>query len=255
MIPIHAAGEHDGILYIAMRFVPGDDLRDAAARGRAGSSRSARSGSSPRWPGARRRPRARPRPPRRQARQRARDAGRTTSTSPTSGSASASTRTPRRRAPGWCRHARLHRARADPRRDDRAVHRRLLARLHDHPSAHRPGPVHGADRGGQAVGALLRAAAAAERAVPELGTRVRRDRRAGDEQAPAGPLRHGGRGRRRGGGRRRRPAARARPGGAAKSAAAPRPRATLLVAALTDPFNVVLLGALLVAGAVLGTVP
>jgi serine/threonine protein kinase len=27
VIPIHAAGEHDGILYIAMRFVPGDDLR------------------------------------------------------------------------------------------------------------------------------------------------------------------------------------------------------------------------------------
>jgi serine/threonine protein kinase len=27
VIPIHAAGEHDGILYIAMRYVPGDDLR------------------------------------------------------------------------------------------------------------------------------------------------------------------------------------------------------------------------------------
>jgi serine/threonine protein kinase len=27
VIPIHAAGEHDGVLYIAMRFVPGDDLR------------------------------------------------------------------------------------------------------------------------------------------------------------------------------------------------------------------------------------
>jgi serine/threonine protein kinase len=27
IIPIHAAGEHDGTLYIAMRFVPGDDLR------------------------------------------------------------------------------------------------------------------------------------------------------------------------------------------------------------------------------------
>jgi serine/threonine protein kinase len=27
VIPIHAAGEHDGILYIAMRFVPGHDLR------------------------------------------------------------------------------------------------------------------------------------------------------------------------------------------------------------------------------------
>jgi serine/threonine protein kinase len=27
VIPIHAAGEHDGTLFIAMRFVPGDDLR------------------------------------------------------------------------------------------------------------------------------------------------------------------------------------------------------------------------------------
>jgi serine/threonine protein kinase len=27
VIPIHAAGEHEGILYIAMRYVPGDDLR------------------------------------------------------------------------------------------------------------------------------------------------------------------------------------------------------------------------------------
>jgi serine/threonine protein kinase len=27
VIPIHAAGEHDGVLYIAMRLVPGDDLR------------------------------------------------------------------------------------------------------------------------------------------------------------------------------------------------------------------------------------
>jgi serine/threonine protein kinase len=31
VIPIHAAGEHDGILYIAMRFVPGDDLRTRLA--------------------------------------------------------------------------------------------------------------------------------------------------------------------------------------------------------------------------------
>ena len=53
VIPIHAAGEHEGILYIAMRFVPGDDLRDGAQRAGAGSSPSAPRGSSrrsrPRW--------------------------------------------------------------------------------------------------------------------------------------------------------------------------------------------------------------
>ena len=32
VIPIHAAGEHDGILYIAMRLVPGDDLRTLVRR-------------------------------------------------------------------------------------------------------------------------------------------------------------------------------------------------------------------------------
>jgi serine/threonine protein kinase len=43
VIPIHAAGEHEGILYIAMRFVPGDDLRARlAAQGRFPPERAAR---------------------------------------------------------------------------------------------------------------------------------------------------------------------------------------------------------------------
>jgi len=43
VIPIHAAGEHDGILYIAMRFVPGADLRDLLkAHGSFGAERAAR---------------------------------------------------------------------------------------------------------------------------------------------------------------------------------------------------------------------
>jgi serine/threonine-protein kinase len=43
VIPIHAAGEHEGILYIAMRFVPGDDLRARLAeQGRLDPERAAR---------------------------------------------------------------------------------------------------------------------------------------------------------------------------------------------------------------------
>lgn len=43
VIPIHAAGEHDGILYIAMRFVPGDDLRTLLrAQGRIPPERAVR---------------------------------------------------------------------------------------------------------------------------------------------------------------------------------------------------------------------
>ena len=140
----------------------------AAARGR--PARAGARGPADRPGGLRagRGARSRPRASRRQAGERARDGG--------------GSRVPdrlraqqarRRRHRGHADrdgagHARLHRAGADPRRDDRSVHGRLLARLHDHPPAHRPGAVHGDDGGGEAVGALLRAAAAAER------TRARR---------------------------------------------------------------------------------
>ena len=69
VIPIYYAGEEDGIAYIAMRYVAGDDLRslvDATVR----STRNGRRGSSRRRAAPRRRPRRRARPPRHQARQR-----------------------------------------------------------------------------------------------------------------------------------------------------------------------------------------
>ena len=120
VIPIHAAGEHDGILYIAMRLVPGDDLRTLVRRRRA---TRARPGGAVHRAGrgrARRRPRARPRPSRRQARQRPRHAG-----GPRVPHRLRAQQAGRRRQPGHAhrhgaRHARLHRAGADPRRDDRA---------------------------------------------------------------------------------------------------------------------------------------
>ena len=73
VVPIYDAGERDGQLYLAMRFVEGSDLRTLLdARGR-GSSRSGRSRSSRQVAGALDAAhRARARPPRRQARQRAR---------------------------------------------------------------------------------------------------------------------------------------------------------------------------------------
>ena len=72
VIPVHAAGEDDGVAYIAMRFVAGDDLRslvrhggpldpaEAARPGRAGRRRAGRD------------PPGRVRAPRRQAREPAR---------------------------------------------------------------------------------------------------------------------------------------------------------------------------------------
>ena len=53
VIPVHAAGEDDGVAYIAMRFVDGDDLRALVRYGR--RVRSGRSGGAsssrppPRW--------------------------------------------------------------------------------------------------------------------------------------------------------------------------------------------------------------
>ena len=71
VIPIYEAGEQDGRLFIAMRYVRGGDLQGAAApRGSARARASGRDRRAGRRR-ARRRPPQRPRPPRRQAEQRA----------------------------------------------------------------------------------------------------------------------------------------------------------------------------------------
>ena len=60
MIPVYDAGEEDGLLYIAMRYVEGTDLRKLIAEARAGSSRRAAAGIVAQvGGGARRRARAR----------------------------------------------------------------------------------------------------------------------------------------------------------------------------------------------------
>ena len=128
VVPIHDAGEIDGQLYIAMRYVEGSDLKQLLARGaaRAGAGRRDRSSRS----------RARSTPPTRAGSSTATSSPRTccstsasTSTWPTSASAGASaTRRGRSARPSrWAR--RLRRPRADPRRGGRRPRRRLRARL------------------------------------------------------------------------------------------------------------------------------
>ena len=71
VIPIYHAGEHEGLLYVTMRYVDGTDLaRLLAAEGQA-RARARRGPDRPGRRGAGRRARRRHRPPRRQARQRA----------------------------------------------------------------------------------------------------------------------------------------------------------------------------------------
>ena len=202
VLPIHAAGEHEGVLYIAMRLVPGADLRETLRQdGPLEPERAARIVAQVAS---------------------ALDAAHAHGLVHRDVKPANVLVTPEGHAyltdfgltkqlaqrPGGdadrdgAGDAGLRRARADPRRGDRAVHRRLLARLHAHAPADRRGAVHGADRGGEAVGALLRAAAEAERAHARARHALRRDRRAGDEQAPVGPLRDRGRAGRRGARRR-----------------------------------------------------
>ena len=132
VIPVYAAGDADGHVYIAMRLVEGSDLRSVLRRdGRLGSG----AGDRARDAGglrARRRARARARPSRRQAEQR-----------PDRRAAGARALLPRRlrhhdedgrpavgrRLAAPARHAGLRRARAGARRPGRRSRRRLLARL------------------------------------------------------------------------------------------------------------------------------
>ena len=77
MIPLFEAGEADGVLFLAMRYVEGTDLRTLIDARRPARRRSRGAHHRRHRGGARRRPRAGPRPPRRKARQRAdRHAGR-----------------------------------------------------------------------------------------------------------------------------------------------------------------------------------
>ena len=127
IIPIYDAGEAEGIVYIAMRYVGGGDLHQLLETGptRRGSRRGDPRAGRRR---ARRGARARPRPPRRQARERAARDRR----------ARLPDRLRDREAgaepgpdPGGLlrRHARLRRPRADSRRVRRASRRHLRLRL------------------------------------------------------------------------------------------------------------------------------
>ena len=189
-----------------MRFVPGDDLRDAccATEGRLEPERAARH-HRPGGLGARRRARARPRPPRRQARQRAGDAGRPRVPDRLRADASASTADTEATRTGivlgtldYIAPEQIRGDAIGPFTDVYSLGCMIMHLL----TGQVPFTVD--DRGGQAVGALLRAAAAAERARARARRRVRPDRRARDGQAPGGPLRDRRRGRRRDDRRRRR---------------------------------------------------
>ena len=176
VIPIYYAGESDdGALYIAMRYVEGSDLRTLVrAEGRLDPARAAHIVAQvARRAG--RRARARHRAPRRQARQRPARRRRP--------------RLPHRLRPDQARdlahrldarrrlgrHARLRRARADPRRAPRRPRRRLRAGLRALPRAHRRAALPARQRRGDAVGAPQRRPAAlptARRACPRASTRV-----------------------------------------------------------------------------------
>ncbi len=125
VVPIHHAGEEDGLLFVTMDLIDGPDLRKLLIARGAARSRGGRLDPRPGRLGARRRPLARPRAPRHQARQRA-DRGARGRRRP---------RLPDRLRPDQAhrpgrlggadqhrrlrRHARLRRARADPRRRPR----------------------------------------------------------------------------------------------------------------------------------------
>ena len=82
-------------------------------------------------------------------------------------------------------HRALHLARADPRRGDRRAHRRLRARRDALPHAHGRGAVPRGQRRGAAVGAPLRAAARAEPRRRRHPGRLRRRDRARHGKDPA----------------------------------------------------------------------
>ena len=143
VIPIYRAGDDDGQLFIAMRFVEGASLQDLIAEAPEGIPPGARGPHrGARRRRARRRPRPRPRAPGREAgehphrrpgRRRARLSERLRADRPRLGPDA------RRRRLG--RHARLPRPGADPRRAPRRPHRRLRPRVRAVPRPHGPAAV------------------------------------------------------------------------------------------------------------------
>ena len=199
VIPIYYAGEEDGIAYIAMRYVAGDDIRSLVRReGPLDPERAARIvaqiGRRPR-----RRARRRPRAPRHQARQRPARPGGSRLPHGLRAHQARALDGGHDEARPLGRNARLRRARADPRRAGGRARRRLRARLPPVLHADRRGPVQARGRRGAAVGAPARPAAQAVRArrpggrsttsSPARSRRTPRSatRRPGTSVAPPGP--------------------------------------------------------------------
>ena len=205
IVPIHRGGESDGRLYLAMRFVPGTNLRKIIDRGPMDLPRIA---SIITQVGA--------------ALDAAHEAGLVhRDVKPANvlvtGLAGQAAGLPHRLRPDEAarlgrrgrgadargrlgRHARLRGARADPGPQGRPPRRRLLAGLHALRDADRPRRLREGQRHGQAVGARHRPAAAAAHDPARSAGRVRRHRRASDGQGARPSLRHGRRAR---GGRQR----------------------------------------------------
>ena len=168
IVPIHRGGEYHGVLYLAMRFVPGTNLRQVIDRGPlehgpdpAGDHLGRRR--------ARRRARARAGAPRRQAGQHPdQRRGRARARLPHRLRAHQAARIGRQPDPHrrLGRDPRLRRARADPGRHGRRARRHLLARLRALRDAHRQRRLPEGQRHGQAVGARHRPAARAEPQAP-----------------------------------------------------------------------------------------
>ena len=129
VIPIYYAGEEHGIAFIAMRYVAGRRRPQPRPPRGAAAARARRAHHRADRRGARRRARRRPRPPRHQARERPAD--RRGPRLPDGLRAHEARALGRRlhEAGPLGRHARLRRARADPRRARRRPRRRLRARL------------------------------------------------------------------------------------------------------------------------------
>ena len=163
VIPVHDAGEDNGIAYIAMRYVDGDDLRTLVRRGGALDPAEAAHLIAQAGAALDAIHRAGLRAPRRQAREparRSRPSRLLDGLRAGQGGADAHRRH-RHRPVG--RDARLRGSGADPRRPDRRARGRLRARRRPALRADGQGAVRARRRRGQAVGAAVRPAAGARR--------------------------------------------------------------------------------------------